>query len=446
MSTPRRKNTAITSAVFGTGESVPKKSWVKSANALGNPFPIQNLPYGVFSEPENAARCCVAIGEEVLDLARLEEERLIDTGATQPVFSRGSLNGFMALGTVHRRNVRARLTELLIEGGDPVLRGNDRLRQAAFRKRTAVQMLLPFEVRGYTDFYAGQHHAANVGAIFRGKENALPPNWLSLPIGYNGRASTVVVSGTDVRRPLGQSRPAGSDLPIFGPTRQLDFELELGAVVGTPSQMGEPISVAEAYENIFGYVLLNDWSARDIQAWEYQPLGPFQGKAFATSISPWIVTAEALEPFRVWTPERERPLLPYLLEPGPMLYDIALEVAIQPAGADQSTIVSRTNARELYYSAAQQLAHHAVCGCRMDTGDLLGSGTISGGTENSRGSLLELSWGATKPHFLNSGEARCFLEDGDRVTLRGVADGGGYSVGFGECTGRVLPAPVERHW
>jgi fumarylacetoacetase len=444
MSTPRQENTA--SAVFGTGESVPKKSWVESANVPGNPFPIQNLPYGVFSEPENAARCCVAIGEEVLDLALLEEERLIDTGATQPVFSRGSLNAFMALGTVHWRNVRARLTELLAEGGDPALRSNDRLRQAAFRQRTAVQMLPPFEVRGYTDFYAGQHHAANVGAIFRGKENALPPNWLSVPIGYNGRASTVVVSGTDVRRPLGQSRPAGSDLPIFGPTHQLDFELELGAVVGIPSKMGEPISVAEAYENIFGYVLLNDWSARDIQAWEYQPLGPFQGKAFATSISPWIVTAEALEPFRVWTPERERPLLPYLLEPGPMLYDIALEVAIRPAGADQSTIISRTNARELYYSAAQQLAHHAVCGCRMDTGDLLGSGTISGRTADSRGSLLELSWGATQPLALETGETRFFLEDGDQLTLRGVANGGDYRIGFGECTGRILPALRERNW
>jgi fumarylacetoacetase len=233
---------------------------------------------------------------------------------------------------------------------------------------------------------------------------------------------------------------------MFGPTHQLDFELELGAIVGIPSKLGEPISVAEAHENIFGYVLLNDWSARDIQAWEYQPLGPFQGKAFATSISPWIVTAEALEPFRVWTPERERPLLPYLLEPGPMLYDIALEVAIQPAGATQSTIISRTNARELYYSAAQQLAHHAVCGCRMDTGDLLGSGTISGRTADSRGSLLELSWGATHPISLETGETRSFLEDGDRLTLRGTAHGGGYRIGFGECTGRVLPALVDRHW
>ena len=446
MSTPRQENTAITSAVVGTGESVPKKSWVESANVPGNPFPIQNLPYGVFSEPENAARCCVAIGEEVLDLALLEEERLIDTGATQPVFSRGSLNAFMALGTIHWRNVRARLTELLAEGGDPALRSNNFLRKAALRHGTAVQMHLPFEVRGYTDFYAGHHHAANVGAIFRGPEKALPPNWLSIPIGYNGRASTVIVSGTDIRRPLGQSKPADAELPIFGPTRQLDFELELGAVVGTPSKMGEPITVAEAYEMIFGYVLLNDWSARDIQAWEYQPLGPFQGKAFATSISPWVVTSEALEPFRVWTPERERPLLPYLREPGPMLYDIALEVAIEPAGAGRPTTISRTSTREMYYSAPQQLAHHAICGCRMDTGDLLGSGTISGRTEDSRGSFLELSWGATKPLSLETGETRCFLEDGDRLTLRGAANGGDYRIGFGECTGRIFPAPAQRNW
>jgi fumarylacetoacetase len=306
-------------------------------------------------------------------------------------------------------------------------------------------MLLPFEVRGYTDFYAGQHHALNVGTILRG-DNALPPNWLSIPIGYNGRTSTVVVSGTDIRRPLGQMMPDDAKLPAFGATRQLDFELEIGAVVGVPSTMGEPVTVAEANDMIFGYVLLNDWSARDIQAWEYRPLGPFQGKAFATSISSWIVTKEALEPFRVWTPERQRSLLPYLREPGPMLFDIALEVELEPAGAGWAGTISRTNYREMYYSAPQLLAHHAICGCRMQTGDLLGSGTISGRSENSYGSLLELSWGATRPISLGTGETRCFLEDGDRLTLHGYANGDGWRIGFGECTGRVLSAPAERKW
>jgi fumarylacetoacetase len=267
-----------------------------------------------------------------------------------------------------------------------------------------------------------------------------------MPIGYNGRASSVVVSGTDIRRPLGQIKTPEADLPVFGPTRQLDFELEIGSVVGVPSPIGQPLSVAEAESMIFGYVLLNDWSARDIQAWEYRPLGPFQSKAFATSISPWIVTREALEAFKVSTPERERPLLPYLQEPGPMLYDIRLEVLLAPAGAARATVISRTNYREMYYSAPQMLAHHAVAGCGMRTGDLLGSGTVSGPTEDSVGSLLELSWGMTRPLRLDTGEARFFLEDGDCLTLAGYADGGDYRIGFGDCTGRVLSAPEHGAW
>jgi fumarylacetoacetase len=304
---------------------------------------------------------------------------------------------------------------------------------------------MPFEVTEYTDFYAGRRHAENASAILRG-DRSLPPNWLSMPIGYNGRASSVVVSGTDIRRPLGQIKTPEADLPVFGPTRQLDFELEIGSVVGVPSPIGQPLSVAEAESMIFGYVLLNDWSARDIQAWEYRPLGPFQSKAFATSISPWIVTREALEPFKVSTPERERPLLPYLQEPGPMLYDIRLEVLLAPAGAARATVISRTNYREMYYSAPQMLAHHAVAGCGMRTGDLLGSGTVSGPTEDSVGSLLELSWGMTRPLRLDTGEARFFLEDGDCLTLAGYADGGDYRIGFGDCTGRVLSAPEHGAW
>ena len=304
-------------------------------------------------------------------------------------------------------------------------------------------MAMPFRVSEYTDFYANRHHATNVGTMFRGAENALPANWLSIPIGYNGRASSVVVSGTDVTRPHGQLKGPDDDLPRFGPSARFDFELEIGAVVGRPSE--GMVSVAEADEMIFGYVLLNDWSARDIQAWEYQPLGPFQAKATATSISPWIVTAAALAPFRAPTPQRERELLPYLREPGPMLYDIDLEVALAPEGGEES-VIARTNYAEMYYSAAQQLCHHTTSGCAMRTGDLLGSGTISGSTPGSRGSLLEMSWGGKEPLELPGGATRSFLEDGDTLTLRGAAQGDGYRIGFGACTGKVLPAVPQPDW
>ena len=296
---------------------------------------------------------------------------------------------------------------------------------------------MPFQIAEYTDFYAGKHHARNVGTMFRGPENALPPNWLSMPIGYNGRASSVVISGTDVRRPWGQLKDPDAELPVFAPCKRFDIELELGAIVGQPSN--GPVSVAEADAMIFGYVLLNDWSARDIQAWEYQPLGPFQSKATATSISPWIVTKAALEPFRCPTPERERPLLNHLQEPGPMLYDIALEVGLAPEGKAE-TVISRSNYHHMYYSSAQQLAHHTTSGCPMNVGDLLGSGTISGPEKHQRGALLELSWGGNEPFALDTGETRSFVEDGDTLTLRGAARGDGYRVGFGRCTGTVLPA------
>ncbi len=415
-------------------------SWIASANAPEGPFPLQNLPYGVFAPKGGQPRCVTAIGDQVLDLAALEAVGLLSAGEGEAVFSQPTLNAFMARGAKVWAQVRARLTELLREGGDPALRDNAVLRAAALFAPGTGAMQLPFKVAGYTDFYAGKHHAFNAGSMFRGPENALPPNWLSIPIGYNGRASTVVVSGTPVRRPLGQMKPPNADLPVFGPCKRLDFELEMGAVVGTPSTFGEPLTVAEADALIFGYVMLNDWSARDIQAWEYQPLGPFQAKVFATSISPWVVTKAALEPFRVPTPPRERELLPYLREPGPMLYDIALEVQLQPQGGQGATI-TRTSARELYYSSAQQLAHHAVCGCAMETGDLLGTGTISGPTKESRGSLLELSWGGAEPLSLPGGATRTFLEDGDTVTFTGYAQGEGYRIGFGVCTGTILPAP-----
>ena len=417
-----------------------RKSWIESANTAETDFPLLNLPYGVFSRSGEDPRCGVAIGDYVADLAALERSGLLETN----MFAAPALNGFMALGKEVWHATRARLMELFAADSDLGRRYSDALRAAVLVKQADVIMHLPFTVAGYTDFYAGRHHAENVGTMFRGPENALPPNWLSIPIGYNGRASTVVVSGTPIRRPLGQIKPPEAELPIFSPTRRLDIELEMGAVLGQGTEMGRPVTVAEADELIFGYVLLNDWSARDIQAWEYQPLGPFQAKVFATSISPWVVTKAALAPFRVPTPERTRPLLPYLREPGPMLYDINLEVRMRAEGQNRDTVIARTNYREMYYSAAQQLAHHAVGGCRMQVGDLLGSGTISGPNKENRGSLLEITWGGKEPLTLEGGVERRFIEDGDTLTLSGWAQGDGYRIGFGACEGKILPSPDMR--
>ena len=413
------------------------KSWVVSASDPTTDFPLNNLPCGVFSISEEEPRCGVAIGDMILDVAGLEADGLLSL-SDDPVFDVPFWNELMELGRDAWAALRCRLTALLSEDSPDEAACLPHL----YRQSDAT-LHLPFLVSEFTDYYAGRNHALNVGTMFRGPENALPPNWLHIPIGYNGRASSVVVSGTNVRRPLGQLKPPGADAPYFGPSKRFDFELEIGAVVGRPSQ--GMVSVAEADAMIFGYVLLNDWSARDIQAWEYQPLGPFQAKATATTISPWIVMAAALAPVRAATPARELPLLPYLREPGPMLYDIALEVGLAPAGQPE-TVISRTNVRELYYSPAQQLCHHTTSGCPMNVGDLLGSGTISGATKDSRGSLLELSWGGTEPITLANGETRGFLEDGDTLTLRGHAQGAGYRIGFGTCAGRILPAVAVPDW
>lgn len=408
-------------------------SWVESANSADTDFPLNNLPYGVFTTNRLEARCGVAIGDQILDMAALEEEGLI-TLAEEPVFDVPYWNDVMDLGPAAWASLRARLVELLCA---------DAPDQAAVAPHLVpmdeARLHMPMMVSEYTDFYAGKHHATNVGTMFRGAENALPPNWLHIPIGYNGRASTVVVSGTEITRPNGQLKAPDADAPHFGPCQRLDIELEMGAIVGTSTEMGQPVSIDEADEMIFGYVLLNDWSARDIQAWEYQPLGPFQAKAFATSISPWIVTRDALEPFRTSTPEREKDLLPYLRETKPGLYDIDLSVLLQPEGGEAEEI-ARTNYREMYYSAAQQLTHHASSGCAMNAGDLLGSGTISGPEKSQRGSLLELSWGGKKPITLADGSSRSFVEDGDTLTLTGHAQGDGFRVGFGSCTGKIRPA------
>ncbi|QUJ78183.1 fumarylacetoacetase [Sulfitobacter albidus] len=408
-------------------------SWVESANDADCPFPLNNLPYGVFTTNSLEPRCGVAIGDRILDLQAAEEAGVIAI-AEDPVFDVPYWNDVMDLGPEAWGALRARLQELLAEGSAEQATVAPMLILMA-----EARMELPIVVTEFTDFYAGKHHAMNVGSMFRDPENALPPNWLHIPIGYNGRASTVVVSGTDIHRPNGQTKAPDADAPGFGPCKRLDFELEMGAIVGGTSEMGQPITVQQADDMIFGYVLLNDWSARDIQAWEYQPLGPFQAKAFATSISPWIVTKAALEPFRTSTPERERDLLPYLQEPGPMLYDIALSVTLAPEGRDPTTI-AETNYDQMYYSAAQQLAHHASSGCAMNSGDLIGSGTVSGPQKTERGSLLELSWGGKDPITLSTGEVRSFLEDGDTLTLSGHCQGDGFTIGFGSCTGTVLPA------
>jgi fumarylacetoacetase len=401
-------------------------------------FPIQNLPYGVFSANGLAPRLGVAIGDHVLDLWELAQDGRLDV-CEPAVFAATSLNAFMALGPNVWTRTRARISELL-QHDHPELRDNDELRKLALVPMKDVKLHLPFTVAGYTDFYSSKEHATNVGVMFRGKDNALQPNWLHMPIGYNGRASTVVVSGTKVRRPRGQLKPPNADVPSFGPCKRLDFELEMGVVIGQPSAMGEMLSESQAEGMIFGFVLLNDWSARDIQQWEYVPLGPFQAKAFATSISPWVVTREALEPFRLQGPEQNPVPLSYLRQARPNNYDLALEVGLRAGAMNDAQSISRTNFKYMYWSSVQQLMHHASSGCAMNVGDLLGSGTISGPEKSQRGSLLEISWNGTEPVELQGGARRTFLEDGDSLVMRGWCQGDGYRVGFGEVEGTILPA------
>ena len=402
-------------------------------------FPIQNLPYGVFSARDGLApRVGVAIGDYVLDLWELEQDSRFDVGPLG-VFAGPSLNPFMALGPKVWSKTRARISELL-RHDHPELRDNKELRDRALVPMADVKLHLPIAVSGYTDFYSSREHATNVGVMFRGKDNALQPNWLHMPIGYNGRASTVVVSGTKVRRPRGQLKPPTSDVPSFGPCKRLDFELEMAVVVGQSSPIGEMLTEKQAEEMIFGFVILNDWSARDIQQWEYVPLGPFQGKAFATSISPWVVTREALEPFRLPGPAQEPQPLEYLRQAQPNNYDMQLEIALRAGSMNEAANISRTNFKYMYGSSVQQLVHHASSGCAMNVGDLLGSGTISGPEKDQRGSLLEISWNGTEPVDLPGGVKRTFLEDGDSLVMRGWCQGDGYRVGFGEVEGTITPA------
>jgi len=400
-------------------------------------FPIQNLPYGVFRRREGGPPAVgVAIGECVLDLSVLENQSLLPTTG---LFGRPVLNAFMAAGRTTWANVRETVSGLL-RARAPTLRDDTQLRERALVPRREVEMLLPVEIGDYTDFYSSREHASNVGTMLRGADNALQPNWLHLPVAYHGRASSVVVSGTDLHRPLGQTKPADASVPMFGPSKSVDFELEMGAFVGPGNDLGKPIPIGQTAEHLFGLVLVNDWSARDIQAWEYVPLGPFLAKNFGTSISPWVVPLAAVEPFRVAGPRQDPEPLPYLRSPGDWSFDVHLEVAIQGAGMDRPHRVCGSNARHLYWNVCQQLAHHTVNGCNLRTGDLLATGTISGPTPDSYGSLLELSWRGSKPVPFPNGETRTFLRDGDRVSMTGWCQGDGYRVGFGEVTGTLLPA------
>lgn len=422
------------------------RSWV-SYDASSTHFPLQNLPYGVFSRKdsnEEERHIGVAIGDQVLDLNVLAKAGVF---AALPkggkYFEEPILNEFMAQGRATWKAARALLTELLLEGGsNATLRGNDALRAQALVPQSSVKMHLPARIGDYTDFYSSKYHAYNVGVMFRGKDNALQPNWSWLPVGYHGRASSVVVSGQGITRPNGQLQPDETRPPVFGPCKLLDFELEMAAFVGGHGNtMGQPLTVAQAEHAMFGLVVMNDWSARDIQKWEYVPLGPFTAKNFGTTISPWVVTMEALEPFRVPNQEQIPHPLPYLTEEHPSTYDIHLDVSIKSKSMDKPAVVSRSNAKYLYWTLKQQLVHHSISGCNMVAGDLLGTGTISGPQPTEYGSMLELSWRGAKEISLGEGNGvRKFLQDGDSVNMLGYAQAENYKIGFGDCEGTVLPA------
>ncbi len=412
--------------------------------AADSDFSIHNLPYGIFSDAKdvtgnNNRRAGVAIGEQVLDLSILEAEGLLSlTGG--PYFDQPTLNAFIDSGRDNWTKARSTIQTLLSADID-TLRDNKDLQAKALFKQADVTMHLPVHVPGFTDFYSSKEHATNVGTMFRDPKNALLANWTEMPVGYNGRASTVIVSGTDVIRPSGQLKPNADERPIFSPCKRLDFELETAFVVGRGNDIGQPIAVDAAADHIFGMVLLNDWSARDIQKWEYVPLGPFNAKTFASEVSPWIVTMDALAPFKTACPTQEPKPLAYLNEKDSNnSFDINLSVELLPENSDEATVVCETNFKYMYWSMAQQLTHHTITGCKVEVGDMMGSGTISGPTPDSYGSMLEIAWNATKPVTLKGGKTRSFIEDGDTVIMKGYSEKDGIRVGFGEVRGKVLPA------
>src|SRR5947199_3115593 len=402
-------------------------------------FPIQNLPFGVFQRKGGNPGVGVAIGDLIVDLSVLEELGHFRSPEfqDQKVFSEDSLNRFLALGRPAWQKTREILQHLL-SAETPTLRDDAKLREKVFHAQKDVVMKLPASIGNYTDFYSSYHHAHNVGTMLRGPENALMPNWKWLPVAYHGRASSVVISGTDVRRPQGQIKPADAPAPIFGPTKSLDYELEMAFLIGPGNSLGEPVPIDRAVDHIFGLVLMNDWSARDIQAWEYQPLGPFLAKNFCTSISPWVVTLESLEPFRRALPMQHPAPMSSLRAKDDFLFEIQLEASLQTSSMNAAHVISRTNFQNLYWSIAQQLAHHTISGCNLQPGDLLASGTISGPTEESRGCMLELTWRGAHPFKLANSETRKWLENGDILAISGWCQGDAYRVGFGEVSGRII--------
>lgn len=413
------------------------RSWIETP--AGSDFPLQNIPFGIFRAPGRTPRACTRIGDTVVDLQVLAEAGMLAaSGINKEAFHQATLNPMLAFGKAGVRRLRTTLCALLRDT-NAELRDNTALRHNALVPLAQATMLLPVAIGDYTDFYSSREHATNVGTMFRGAENALMPNWLHLPVGYHGRSSSIVASGTPIRRPMGQMRPKPDEPPVFGASKQLDIELETAFITFGGKPLGQRITAAEAEDYIFGMVLFNDWSARDIQSWEYVPLGPFLGKNFGSSISPWVVTLDALEPFRAAGPAQDPQPLPYLQVPGPHGFNISLEATLQPKGGKES-VICRTNFNYLYWSMAQQLAHHTVNGCNVRAGDLMASGTISGPAQDSFGSLLELTWRGTRPLKLRDGGERKFLEDGDTVVIRGHCGNNGLRIGFGEVRGEVLPA------
>ncbi|HZY82303.1 MAG TPA: fumarylacetoacetase [Cyclobacteriaceae bacterium] len=405
------------------------KSWVDVAP--NSDFPIQNLPFGIFKTRYLSPVAGVAIGDMVVDLVYLHENGFLD-GLTLPqgIFNQPHLNGFLSLGRKKCGEVRQRISELL-RHDNPMLRDNKAAREIALLPMNEVQMQMPVRVPNYTDFYSSEQHATNVGTMFRDPKNALLPNWKHLPVAYHGRASSIVVSGTPITRPKGQVKGANDLAPTFAPSSKLDFELEVAFITCTNTVLGRPVDIKEAADHIFGFVLFNDWSARDIQQWEYVPLGPFLAKNFGSTISPWIVTLDALEPFMVEGPKQDPEGLPYLKLTGNNNFDVKLEVSIN------DTVICKTNFRHLYWNVFQQLAHQTVNGCNIQVGDMYASGTISGPGPDSYGSMLELTWNGKNPLTLKDGTTRGFIEDGDTVIIRGYAEKGGVRIGFGECSGTV---------
>jgi fumarylacetoacetase len=406
-------------------------TWVKVP--ADSDFSIYNLPFGIFSTQNRSPRLGVAIGEQIVDLQELAQKNVLDEWVQDhSIFAEKSLNRFIALGKPTTSAIRLKIQQLLSDEQSLIKNTPE-----VFISQSEATMHLPIEIGDYTDFYSSIEHATNVGKMFRDPANALLPNWKHLPVGYHGRASSVVVSGTPIRRPSGQVLPKGADQPIFQPSARLDFELEMAFVIGKESQLGSPISTRAAPEYIFGLALFNDWSARDIQQWEYVPLGPFLGKNFGSSMSPWIVTLEALAPFKVPGPTQEPAVLSYLKFQENWNYDIELEVGIQPDGSVE-TVVSKSNYKFMYWNMLQQLAHHTINGCNVRIGDVMASGTISGPEEGSFGSMLELAWMGTKPLPMADGSTRAFLNDGDRVIMRGFAQKGDVRVGFGSVEGTII--------